>query len=227
MEELNKTFRPDISKLLAYRLYRDLERNEQTCIFADPSEGGDFCAASVVSKKHADFPFVYNQRTESTQFGYDLNKIARYIHNRTSIWPTIAVERNTGQATIHVLQELNYPDLFRMRIFDHSSVSESQKIGWTTTLATRNKMLDDLALSLRQGSIKIYDRETLYQMESFVVKQKRGTQGRVEAEAGKNDDLVIATAGAWQMYNLVPAFDFGDDLTDEEMEVERDKWRFR
>lgn len=224
---LYESFRPDISDLKTYRYYRQLERNEQTCIFADPAEGGDFCAAVLISKKHADFPFVYNKRIESSQFGHDIHKIAKFVFKRTGMWPTIAVERNTGQATIYVLQELNYPDLFRMKIFDHSTTKESAKIGWTTTLATRNKMLDDLALALRQGAIKIYDREVLDQMASFVIKERAGHVGKAEAESGKFDDLVIATAGAFQMHSLVPAYDFGDEMTPEEYAKEREKWRFR
>ena len=221
------SFRPDISNLQETRLYRPLEMNEQTCIFADPAEGGNFCAAVLVSKKHADFPMVYNKRVESSQFGHDLYKLAQFVKKRTGMLPTIAVERNTGQATIYVLQEYNYPSLFRMRVFDHTSVTESSKIGWTTTTATRTKMLDDFALTLRQGQIKIYDRETLYQLTSFVIKQKRGHTPRAEAESGKNDDLVISTAGAWQLYNLVPSFDWGDDITSEQLQDEREKWRFK
>lgn len=217
----------DTSGLQPYRVYRELELHEQTCIFADPAEGRDYCAAVLVSKKYADFPFVYNLRTESSQFGYDLNKIGKYVFQHTGIWPTIAVERNTGQATIHVLNELNYPDMFRMRVFDHSTVSETQKIGWTTNMATRQKMLDDLALSVRQGILKIYDREILNQMASFVIKKKKGMAGRAEAEVGKNDDLVIALAGAWQLYSLVPMFDFEEGQTKEELSQEKDKWRFR
>lgn len=222
-----QSFRPDISKLATYRYYRQLERNEQTCLFADPAEGGDFCAAVLVSKKHSDFPFVYNKRIESSQFGHDLHKIAKFVHQRTGMWPTIAVERNTGQATIYVLQELNYPEMFRMKIFDHTRLQESAKIGWTTTLSTRNKMLDDLALAVRQGALKIYDRETLDQMSSFVIKEKAGRVGRAEAESGKNDDLVIATAGAFQLHSLVPAYEFGDESFQEEYEKQREKWRFR
>ncbi len=224
---MEEKFVPTNAKLEAYRSYRQLEKTEQTCLFADPAEGRDFCAAVLVSKRHADFPFVYNQRIESSQFGFDLHKIARHVFNHTGLWPTIAVERNTGAATIHVLQELNYPDLFRMRVFDHVSVTESSKIGWTTTLATRTKMLDDLALALRQGVLKIYDQETISQMQSFVVKQKRGQMGRVEAETGKNDDLVISTAGAWQLYNLVPVWDDDGAVTPEQFEEQRQKWRFR
>lgn len=207
-------------KFEPYRIYREPERDEQFCIFGDPAEGRDFCAAVAVSKRYADFPFIYNNRTESSQFGYDLHKIAKFLFKRTDMWPTIAVERNTGSATIFVLQELNYPSLFRMPVFDSAVNKETSKIGWLTTKATRRKMLDDFAMALRQGQAKPYDEEAIEQMLAFVYKADRG-----QAESGKNDDLVIAHAGAWQLYLTVPSF---ADMEDEgDYLKEREKWRFR
>lgn len=207
-------------KLQPFRVYREPERGEQFCIFGDPAEARDYCAAVAVSKRSADFPLVYNDLTESSQFGYDLEKMAKYIQHRTGFWPTIAVERNTGQATIHVLTLLNYPNLYRMRVFDALAYKESEKIGWLTTEATKRKMLDDISLAIRQGISKIYDREVLDQMLSFV---KKGH--KIEAESGKKDDLVIATAGAWQLYMTVP-LQYTDE-GDQDWKLSKDKWRFR
>ena len=203
-----------------FREYRELERNEQLCIFADPAESHDFCAAVAISKKHADTPLVYNEMTESSQFGYELEKMAKFIHNRTGFWPTVAVERNTGMATIHVLTVLNYPNMFRMRVFDSATYKESEKLGWLTTESTRRKMLDDFSLATRQGSCKVYDKEIIDQMYSFVVKK-----GKPQAESGKKDDLVMAAAGAWQLYLTVPL-----QFTEEpeyDWKADRDKWRLR
>lgn len=216
----------DLTKFEPFRVYRELEINEQLCIFGDPAEGRDFCAAVAISKKHADFPLVYNEKVESSQFGHELHKMAKFVKHRTGMWPTIGVERNTGQATIHVLLELNYPHLFRMRVFDHISQKETSKVGWTTTQASRIKMLEDFALAFRQGSLKIYDYETLSQMQSFVIKYKRSGLTRVEAEAGRKDDLCLAVAGAYQLYTLVPTFD-AEEISDEEFAKEQAKWRFR
>jgi len=203
-----------------FRLYRQLEDGEQFCIFGDPAEGRDFCAAAVVSKRHGDFPLIYNNRTESSQFGYDIHKIAKYIHRKTDLWPMVAIERNVGAATIFVLQELNYPRMFRMPVFDSATHKETTKIGWLTTRATRSKMLNDFAMALRQGQAMVYDQEAIEQMLAFVYKLGRG-----QIEAGKKDDLVIAHSGAWQLYLLVPTLSDADE--DIDWEEERRKWRFK
>ena len=211
----------DLAKMLpAFRVYREPERGEQLCVFGDPADARDFCAAVAVSKKHGDFPIVYNELTESSQFGYEIEKMAKYIQHRTGFWPNVAVERNTGQGTIHVLSTLNYPNLYRMRIFDSTTYRESEKIGWLTTESTRRKMLDDLSLAARQGVAKVYDKEIIEQMFSFVVKK-----GKPQAESGKKDDLVMATAGAWQLYLTVP-LQYADE-GEQDWKLEKDKWRFR
>jgi len=177
------------------RVYRDIEPNEQLVVFGDPADSQDYCAAVAISKKYYDCPIIFNEVMESSQFGYELNAMCKYIFNKTNIWPKLAVERNTGQATIYVLKLLNYPDLFRMIDFSATSNTESGSIGWQTTghlsggelQGTRRKMLDDLALSIKQGMVKISDDQQLRQMMSFMI-----VKGRAQAKANKKDDLVMA-----------------------------------
>lgn len=214
------------------KIYRDIEQDEQLVVFADPADGQDFCAAVACSKKHYDVPIVFNAKMESSQFGYDLYYFCTWIHNKTGIWPKLAIERNTGQATIYVLKQLNYPDLFRMVDFtaQESGTYEHGAIGWMTTgymaagelKGTRRKMLDDLALSIRQRSIKFYDTEIFDQMKAFKI-----IKGRAQASRNKHDDLVIAVAGAWQVQELTPDYDFGWDEDAKTREERRSKWRFK
>lgn len=211
------------------RVYREPEYGEQFVVFADPADSKDFCAAVACSKKHYDFPIVMNEVMESTQFGYELNNMCKYIYNTTGMWPKLAVERNTGQATIYVLKTLNYPDLFRMVDFSSMNSTERGGIGWVTTghisggelQGTRRKMLDDLALAVKQGQMKIYDEQQIRQMMAFMI-----VKGRAQAKSNKKDDLVMATAGAWQVQVLTPSLDFGD-WDPEEHKKEREKWRFK
>lgn len=213
----------------ATRVYRKLDIGEQLIVFGDPAESQDFCGAVAFSKKHYDYPIVFNEIMESSQFGYELNNIAKYIQVRTNNWPRMAVERNTGQATIFVLQQLNYPDLFRMVDFAAVTPHEGGDIGWMTTghisggelQGTRRKMLDDLALAVKQKVVKIYDKEQLIQLKSFVI-----VKGRAQARANKKDDLVMATAGAWQVAGLTPDADFGE-YDPEALKEHREKWRFK
>jgi len=211
------------------RVYRKLDINEQLVMFADPADSQDFCAAVAFSKKHFDFPIVFNEVMESSQFGYELMNLGKYIQVRTNLWPKLAVERNTGQATIFVLQQNNYPDMFRMVDFSSQSVQEKGHVGWTTTghisggelKGTRRKMLDDLALAIKQGKLKIYDKQQIDQLKSFVI-----VKGRAQARAKKHDDLVMATAGAWQVAQVTPDTDFGE-FEPERMRSHREKWRFK
>ena len=208
-------------------IYREPDYNEQLVVFADPADSKDFCAAVACSKKKYDFPIVMNALMESSQFGYELNAMCKYIYNRTGMWPKLAVERNTGQATIYVLKQLNYPDLFRM--IDATSINphESGGIGWITTghlkggelQGTRRKMLDDLALALKQGQLGLYDYTQIRQMMGFIV-----LKGRAQAKSNKKDDLVMATAGAWQVQLLTPSTNFGE-WDEAAHKKEREKWR--
>lgn len=182
------------------KVFRQLEQGENFVIGADPAESRDFCSAVAISKKHGDSAVVYNQRVESTQFGYDLQKLGKYIFNKTGIYPTIGVERQQGQATIAKLLELNYPKLFRMKVFDERVAREEEKIGWSTNVATRTKMLDDLSLALRQKVHKVYDEETISQFLTFIRSPKIG---KPQSESGCFDDLVFAEAIAWQLFQLV------------------------
>lgn len=208
-------------------IYREPEPGEQFVVFADPADSKDFCAAVACSKKKYDFPIVFNAVMESSQFGYDLNAMCKYIYNITGNWPKLAVERNTGQATIYVLKQLNYPDLFRMVDVTSANSHEGGGIGWVTTgtlkggelQGTRRKMLDDLALALRQGEMGLYDEAQIKQMMGFVI-----VKGRAQARSNKKDDLVMATAGAWQIQLLTPSIDFGY-WDKEEFKREQDKWR--
>lgn len=226
MASIHKT--PEIKQPV--RLYRELERGEQLVVFGDPADSMDFCSAVAFSKKHFDFPMVFNQVIESTQFGYEIYNMAKYIFNRTEMWPKLAVERNTGQGTIFVLKNLNYPNLFRMVDFTSLDSHEQGSIGWVTTgftksgelQGTRRKMLDDFAMVLKQGLVKLYDEDQIRQLQSFIIVKG----GRAQAKANTHDDLVIATCGSWQIHLVTPT-EMLDDYDENLAQEQRSKWRFK
>lgn len=186
------------------KLYREPQPGELIVIGADPAEGGDYCAAQVISKKQADQVMTFHARIDSAQFGHELNKIGKYIHMKTGEYPMIAVERNVGMATINVLQTHNYPKLFRMKtIGDIDQHEITDRIGWSTNTATRPKMLDELSLALKQQAIGIFDMETIKELMSFIRNERTG---KAEAAVGSHDDLVMALAIAWQVYGTAITF---------------------
>lgn len=188
--------------------FRKPKENEQFVIGADPAEGGDNSTFVAISKFSADVVLFGKSKEESSQLGHTLNHVGRWFQRRTNLFPSIGVEKNTGSATIYVLKTLNYPNLFRMPdsfTKDHMDQGGEQ-YGWSTNVATRPKMLDDLAVAIRQGAITIPSKQIVDELFTFIRNEKTG---KPMADKGSKDDLVMALAIAWQLFQLVPK-DKGD-----------------
>jgi len=196
-------------------LFRQPEEGEQIVIGADPAEGNDYSAFVALSKKNADVVMAGQSKEESSQLGHALDHVGKWFFKKTNIYPTIAPERNVGAATIYVLKSLNYPEIFRPPdSFIKTDEDQTEVYGWHTNIATRPKMLDDLALAIRQKVIKIPDERIINELLTFIRNEKTG---KPEAEHGCYDDLVMSLAIAWQMYQIVDR-----PLTEEEIEFPKD-----
>jgi hypothetical protein len=179
-------------------LFRPLESGEQIVIGADPAEGGDNSVFVAISKVYTDVVMVGVSKEESSQLGYTLNHVGKFIQTQTNLFPIIAVERNTGNSTLFVLKQNNYPALYKMpKTFTGVHDEDQEQYGWVTNMATRPKMLDDLALAIRQEAIKIPSKEIVDELFTFIRHIKTG---KPQADVGCHDDLVIALAIAWQVY---------------------------
>jgi hypothetical protein len=191
--------------------YRKLEENEQIVIGSDPAEGNDYCTFTAISKYKHDVVMVGRSQQESSQLGHELNHVGLWIKKRTNYAPTIAVERNVGSATIYVLKTLNYPEIFRMpQSFVKDDVVDSETYGWSTNSATRPKMLDDLALALRQKVLIIPSKLIIDELYTFIRHEKTG---KAQADIGCHDDLVMALAITWQVYQISPSVE-NEDFSD-------------
>lgn len=189
-------------------LYRQPEQDEFLVIGADPAEGGDPSAFVVLSKVTSDVVMVGRSKEESSQMGHTLNHVGKWLEKKTALWPCIAVEKNVGAATLYVLKEHNYPNLFRMPdSFTKTDQGETDQYGWITSTATRPKMLDDLALAIRQKALKIPSKEIVDELFSFI---RHAKTGKPQADISSTDDLVMALAIANQLREIQP-YPFVDD----------------
>jgi phage terminase large subunit len=180
------------------KLYRMPEPGETFVIAGDPAEGGDNSCFVAISKKTAEVVMIGKSKEESSQLGHTLNHIGQWFNRQTGNFPLLAVERNTGSATLYVLKQLNYPVLYRMpHSFTATQMTEQDNYGWHTNTATRPKMLDDLALAIRQKIIKIPSKDVVDELFTFI---RHARTGKPQADVGSHDDLVMALAIAWQVY---------------------------
>lgn len=189
-----------------WRRYRNWERDEFILCFADTAAGGgDYCAAQFMSKTKLDVPLVWHKKTIATEMTPDLHRELEQIHDDTGIQPVVAFERNNGGVfeleRLATLNRLGKYRLYRQKqnIGSAQLTGDSPKYGWDTNSATRPAMLAALKEAIDNKLITLYDRPTVNEMFAFVEVQT-SRSWRAQAERGAHDDLVMALAGVWQMY---------------------------
>lgn len=195
-----------------FRQYRDIEANEQLLVFADTAAGGnDYCAAQFLSATKLDVPLVFHSKVTATEMTPALHPVLEELAEVTGIKPLVAYERNNGGSfeveRLASMNRLGKYDMFTMPTFGNQVInaieSNVKKLGWDTNSATRPMMLSALKDAIDHGQITLYDKETVKELYSFVVVQT-SSSWKAQAERGAHDDLVMALAGAWQLYLTAP-----------------------
>lgn len=196
----------EVKTVNGWRKYREPERGEFFVVFADTAAGGgDFCAAHFLSKTRLDIPIVYHKKVIATEMTPILHEMLEQIFDKTGVKPVVAYERNNGgffeMDRLNSLNRHQKYTIYREKLNQGTKYSESQgpKLGWTTSSATRPVMLQMAKEAIDNQVIKIYDRPTINEMFSFIEVQTT-TMWRAQAEKNAHDDLVMALAGAWQLY---------------------------
>jgi len=193
-----------------FRQYRPIERGEFIVAAGDTSSGGlDYSACIFLSKTRLDVPLIYHANSTTAYMTDALVPVLEKIHDITSVQPVIAYETNNGGIfELERLAHLNKGGKFKMYMqklgVGTNENPSPKKYGWTTSSATRPAMLQDLKEAVDNQLVRIYDKPLINEMFSFVVNQT-STSWRAQAESGAHDDLIMALAIAWQMYQTEKA----------------------
>lgn len=181
---------------------RPWQQGEFVICFADTAAGGeDNCAAQFLSHKWLDVPEVYHAKVTGSYMTPLLHERLTAISKDTGIQPVVAFERNNGgNFEMDRLARLNRYEAYRIYTMKNTDPTgrmiDTGKLGWDTNLSTRPKMLQELKDAIEGRLLHIYHRQTINELFSFIIKPN----GRAEAEINAHDDLVMALAGAWQLY---------------------------
>jgi hypothetical protein len=146
-------------------------------IGADVAEGvrADYSVASVIEAKSMTQVAVLRGHMKRLA---DLGESFKVRGNL----PMIAVERNNhGHATLLELDEhIRYRNLF---------VAKDDRLGWLTDRVSRPMMIDAFIDAIEHGHLRVLDSVTLKECLTLI-----DNNGKIEADSGKHDDCVIATA---------------------------------
>lgn len=193
----------------AFRRYRNWKPHEFVLAYCDTSWGGaDYSAAQFLSKDNLDVPLVYHQQGLASDMTPRIHEELERIYDITKVKPVVSFERNNGGvAELERLKALNrlgkyriYTQYSNVGMTDNTDTADNAKLGHDTNSATRPMMLAALKDCIDNRLIRIYDKLTVEEMFSFVVKLSPGGQWKAQAESGAHDDLIMSLAGVWQMY---------------------------
>ena len=184
--------------------YREIQKGEFIVAGYDLAMGaGDYCAVQFISQGRVDVPFVYHSTKIASQATPEIAQILNEIYDATGVMPVIAPETNNGGAyecdKLNTLNKQGKYKIYKRKKVGVGQQEETETLGWTTSTSTRPIMLQDLKDAVDNATLKIYDEKTINEMFAFVVKQT-STGWKAQAETHAHDDLVMALAIAWQLY---------------------------
>jgi hypothetical protein len=171
---------------------------------ADGNEHGDYSAAHVIDLHSHEVVAVWHGHIDSDLFGLELAKLGWWFNNAL-----VAPEANNrGIATIKSLQRIPYGNIFRHRLLGNRKEPKADRLGWQTTKATKPLMIDELNGALREGSVSVYDPQTVTELKTYVRDEKGQTHG------SPYDDRVVSLAICWQMTKWAGANEYREKKDD-------------
>lgn len=176
------------------RIFRrpDYTRHERYLLAIDPSEGtgGDPGGGYLLDVNTGEHCATIDGQFPVAEMAREAAKLAKEYRNAL-----IVVERNNHGYAVHNELSKEQPD--GSALYSNVYVHVDDKEGWPTNQATRPVILDGLEDGHRTGVWNCPDKQVLMQMRTFVIKD-----GKPQAAANENDDLVLAAAIAWQVRQL-------------------------
>ena len=160
---------------------------------AEGLKGGDFSVATVVDISTMAVVARWRGHCDPDKFGEILGALGTYYN-----YALIGVEvNNHGLTTVQKLRDTFYTNLYkRDRGYDEEWETPTVNLGWKTDMRTKRLMIDDLIKLVRERVIKDEDIVFINEAFSYV----RDERGRMNAEEGSHDDVVMSTAIAYQLF---------------------------
>lgn len=161
------------------QIFLEPRKEKKYVIGVDPAGGGvhgDYSAAQVVEEGQS-------LQCAELQGHYTPEELAAEVARLGSEYNNamVAVERNNhGTAVLVELKHLNYTNLYQQK----------GQLGWLTTLASRPRMIAELATELRTKPQLFESKRLLTECKAFI----RKADGSASAASGAHDDLVMAMA---------------------------------
>lgn len=162
-------------------------------IGADVAEGmehGDFTSVHVIDARHGIVVAHWHGRIDPDMLATEvLVPLGRMFNGAL-----MGVESNNhGLTTLKALQRANYFPIYMQRSPRYKRSVPTDILGWRTTQVTKPLAIDELAGALRDGTLVLWDKDTVAELRTYVYNESNKMVG------SPFDDRTISLAIAWQM----------------------------
>jgi hypothetical protein len=185
------------------RVWSEPQAGKRYVIGADVAEGlehGDYSSADVLELPSGIQVAQWHGHIAPDLYGHMLNALGKWFNSAL-----LGVEANNhGLTTLVTLRDLNYPNLYVQHNIDDrgSNEKETKKLGWATTSKSKPYIIDQLSAELREGEHGICCKETVQEMQTYVVLEN----GSYGAQLNCFDDRVMSRAIAGEMLRQSPSY---------------------
>lgn len=159
-------------------------------VAGDPTKTtyGDEACIQVINRFTFEQVAVFHQHLDAVPFAHEIMKLG-FFYNTAMINTEI---EGPGYATIGVILDNGYPDVWMHRWSDKAPGKVSQSYGWSTNYQRKHWAIEKVKFLLAQkGGLTIHDQQTHDEMENFTYLEN-GEMG--PASDRLNDDSVMALA---------------------------------
>lgn len=187
-----------------FMFFEDPYSYGQYCIGGDACSGSgtDFACLIARNKDSNKITAAFHAKCDPDELAYRAMCLGSYLNNAK-----VAIENDKfGFAANRKLITI-YGNVYVKRSYDKTSNKTTETFGWDTNILTRSMMLAQMQEEIREGSLQLNYAGTvkepglIRECLSFI---KNPDTRKAEAEAGKNDDTVIACAISGQIRNDEP-----------------------
>ena len=148
-------------------------------------EGSDYFTAHVINNITGKQVAVLKQQHNEIEYVKQVYCLGMFYNKAL-----IGLENNFSTYPTQKLTELNYHNQYVRKKEDVYNTKYEKSFGFRTTSITRPYILANLQEIVHDSIEVINDKDTLREMLTFIINEK----GRMEAEQGYHDDLVMALA---------------------------------
>jgi hypothetical protein len=177
-------------------IYETPKQGQKYVLGADVSTGGnkDYSAFCVLERHSGKVVADYKAKIPMEEFAKILVRVGNYYNTAL-----LGVENNSGYGILvldKIINNTGYSNIYQT--VDLSTGKVRKTMGWTTSVRTRPLMITEMMEAINTYHLGVTNRRLVDELMVFI-----WNKDKAEAMSSYNDDLVMATAIAWQMRKFI------------------------